>query len=313
MVIERFLGRKRTPAGTVGEESINASRRAFLQGAGALAATTALGVDSLAARERREIFEEDGLYVSIGTFNKLPGNILVIASNLEQYKLSADAIKDRNHHRVERARFKIGGEKGQYTAFTGRIRDISDGRGDEMLERTIHVINANLGHNTGRMSDDELSALRTRVTSILAQQDNRPFSLIQFRGHQTHSHEYDNMFQMHDAVERIDSSLMKEAILYFGGCKGQELLAKYYTPETPVIAESETGQAAINSQLLVRLFDELGSGRNHSFHELFESIAATDPQRVGSGEVFFPGSSAYKSDVEFVRGEFPDWGSAWQG
>ena len=299
--MEKFWEKKSPENATANDASIDRGKRKFMVGLAAAGAATMLP-DVALSRERvappkYEEYDENGenpLYVSIEKFNGLPGNILVICADatesngsVNHYKMTVETMRTRNALRKKEAVFEISGEKGLYTTFTGNVRDKRESSDGPIHQKTITVVNADNPN------------FRETVLHALAAQDGKSFSVIQFRGSQgdTPEHSHQDIVHLHKKLAGVKKDIMKNSILFFGGCHGLGFL-KNHTPQSPVIVEQETGEAATNSAVLIRLFDELGNMTHDSFRSLYGTFARDYSKRVGSGDIVFPGAPNYREKLK---------------
>lgn len=109
--------------------------------------------------------------------------------------------------------------------------------------------------------------------------------MVQLRGH---TNDMNPLFKLSEEFQA------RACFVSLGGCESTQFIKEYYKPERPVAAEKEVGTTVNNTQLLVRYFDELGSGKHASWHDFYNSIAATS-NNVGSGRIVVPGDPNYRS------------------
>lgn len=264
------------------------NRRKFLVGGLATIATSVAMPDAVARERIRRPTDEGGLNAKIEDFQGLPGNVLVVAANNNetgnQYKLAVDALKERNNLRKPEAKFVIGGEKGIFTSFEGHVRDKSESDNGPIQKEKKKIFIVNADH----------PGFAELVKKLLEKQDNKPFSMIQFRGSQgdTPNHPHQDMENMLKKLKSVDEGILNRSIVFFGGCHGLRYLSTS-TDKAPVIVVQDTGEASINSALLARLFDMLGSRKYRSFKELYVELAEGYSKNVGTGAVIIPGAPNY--------------------
>jgi hypothetical protein len=260
--------------------SLEFTRRDLIKAVGAIAGGAALPKEADAqtrrnSAERPRELEEDGLYLSIKSFEKLPGNVLVLCANNHEFRGVMETIHGRDRMRSQRGKFAFQDiQRGVCAEVSGDIRNYTNGADTGTFNnRTMHVLNSE--------SDSFSKEYLNRIKSSHA----RGFSMVQLRGHTGDMHHLFDMSKEYQA---------QACFLSMGGCESTQFIKEFHKPERPISAETQIGETANNTQLLIRFFDELGSGKHASWHDFYNSIAVTS-NNVGSGRVVVPGDPNYRS------------------
>ena len=219
-------------------------------------------------------FEEGGLYLNIRSFEKLPGNALVLCANQPEFQHVMETIHDRNKKRREKSKFKFEMiKKGSGIEVSGNIRDFVGGKETGRFNRRqIVVVDA---------TDDVFARLYLMSRKAAA---GGGFSMVQLRGH---TEDMEPLFRMSREFQA------PACFLSLGGCEGTQFIKKFYRPERPVAVERDIGTTVSNTHLLVRYFDELGSGKHASWAEFHQELARTS-KNVSSGRIIVPGDPNYR-------------------
>jgi hypothetical protein len=263
-------------------EGPDISRRHFLKTAGAIAASGLVPGEADAqsrknSPERERDLEENGLYLSIKAFEKLPGNVLVLCANDHEFRGVMETIHMHDRMRSQKGKFKFEDiQRGLCAEVSGNIRDYVDGTDSGAFNnRTMHILN---GGNEA-FCEDRLTHIKT----------SRPggFSMVQLRGHTQDMHPLFGMTEPYQAAA---------CFLSMGGCESTQFIKEFHKPGRPISAETHIGETANNTQLLIRFFDELGSGRHKSWHDFYSSIANSS-NNVAGGRVIVPGAPNYRDYI----------------
>ncbi len=266
-----------------GKTSHDMDRRRFLQGMLAAGASATL---SACTPETKMDFDIEKLNASFEQFNGLPGNVLVVGanSNANHYRMAIQSILDRNPKNGEKILQITESEAGLYAVITINVMDESADGDHALHEKKITVVNAD--HSNFEQAIKKAHA-----------ENGRDFSIIQFRGSQNSSvsGSHQDIVNIHRKLNGVGADIMKNSLLFFGGCRGIGWL-KMYTPQSPVIVEQGTGQAAINSAILVQLIKDLGSKKYRSWNELYKHLSSA--YEKNTPDLVIPGAPNYMDKIQ---------------
>lgn len=245
------------------EESADLSRwsRRDLLRAGAIGLAS-LGIRSTIDRfpdrhERPDESEYERLSPApIEHFQNLRSGVLVLTANQDEKYGVLDTLRQRNNNRSLETQYQFQ-ETG---AITKAIAPTS------AFDVPVIIVN-----------QDDLSrrVVRRRLS-------DEAFHLVQLRGHTV------DMPDLHAAAEPM---MDRHCLVMLGGCRGEQFLNTWYSPERPMLVDSEEGEAAVNTYLLMRMIDELPQAEN--WQSLYSNIASN--ARLDRMDILMPGDPQYLS------------------
>ncbi|NQV12579.1 twin-arginine translocation signal domain-containing protein [Candidatus Uhrbacteria bacterium] len=247
------------------------SRREFLKGmAAAAAGAVVLGegcaveptLEGVEAREEREYVEPAG----IENFRDLSGGVLIITANEAEETGVMLTLRDRSRKREEReagAGFTFD-KRGVLNRAIGKA-DILNG--DQVESQQVPIVIANA-------EDWGNEDLQKRI-------GDEHFAMIQLRGHT------DDMPVLYELAR---DKMSPHATVLFGGCRGAKKIPEYYDPNHPIIADTGTGESAVNTYILMRVIDEIGTCEN--WEELY--VRLEENADLGSLGIVAPGGPGYE-------------------
>jgi hypothetical protein len=266
----------------------NPSRREFLKGVAAAAGAVVLGEgcaveptpEGREGREEKEYVEP----ADIENFRDLSGGVLVITANEAEEIGVMDTLKVRSDGRPEDKKFKFdkrgvlnraivsanpmdrGLDEGQNVPVEGGQGEVQLIEGMEENQRVPIVI-----ANSEDWGNEDL---QKRI-------GDEHFAMIQLRGHEG---------DMARLYELAKDKMNEHTILLLGGCHGAQMIPELYDSKQPIIADTGTGETGVNTYILLRVIDEIGTSENwEDLHVRLETYAD-----LGTLGIVDPGGPGYE-------------------